>query len=213
MAVLMFWNLGRTDAGEAVATVCREHAPDIVILAEAPVCTAELLRHLNADDAAPFWEFRPVPSKITVFTRYPRGCIRQVFDDGRVSIRNLRPPIGAELLIVAVHLPSKLRADDGEQYYRVRQLRADVEAAEAQVGHRNTIIIGDLNANPFEDCLAAADGLHGVMDRQVALRQSRTVQGRAWSVFYNPMWSRMGDASVGPPGTYYYARGGLVTCF
>ena len=202
MAVLMFWNVGRSDAAAAIAAVCRERDPDIVILAEAAMSTGDLLRHLNAGDEAPFWEFRPVPSRVRILTRYPRACIRQVFDDGHVSIRDLRPPIGAALLIVGVHLPSKLQADDQEQYYRVRRLRADVEAAEVQVGHRNSIIIGNLNANPFEDCLNAADGLHAVMDKQVALRPPRVVQGRAWSFFYNPMWSRMGDASAGPPGTY-----------
>jgi hypothetical protein len=136
-----------------------------------------------------------------------------VFDDGQVSIRNLRPPIGAQVLIAAAHLPSKLHSDDQNQYFRIRRLRADLEDAEARVGHRNSIVIGDLNVNPFEDAMIAADGLHGVMDKEVARRGPRTVDGRTWDFFYNPMWSRLGDESKGPPGTYYYARGGLVSYF
>lgn len=214
MAVLMFWNLGRNAAAQAIAALCRVWRPDILILAEADMATSDVLRPLNiGDDEAPYWEFRPVPTRVRFFTRYPPICIQQVFDDNHVSIRNLHPPSGVELLVVGVHLPSKLYSSPQEQYYRIRQLRKDIEAAEAQVGHQNSIIIGDLNANPFEDCLVAADGLHGVMDRRVAQRQSRTVQGRAWSFFYNPMWSRMGDGAAGPPGTFYYARSELVSYF
>lgn len=213
MAVLLFWNVGERDAASAIAALCREHDVDVLILAEASMRMVELMRHLNRGDGAPFWEFNPVPSRVRLVTRYPSSCLQQVFDDGQVSIRNLRPPIGAEVLIVAAHLPSKLHSDDQDQYYRIRRLRTDIEAAETRVGHRNSIVIGDLNLNPFEDAMVAADGLHGMMDKQVAQRAARTVQGRHWDFFYNPMWSRLGDESRGPPGTYYYARGGLVSYF
>jgi hypothetical protein len=136
-----------------------------------------------------------------------------VFDDGRVSIRNLRPPNSVEVLIVAAHLPSKLHSDDQDQSYRIRQLREDLEAAEGQVGHRNSLVIGDLNVNPFEDAMVAADGLHGVMDKRVAQRLPRSVNGRSCDFFYNPMWSRLGDESKGPSGTFFYARGCLVSYF
>jgi hypothetical protein len=67
--------------------------------------------------------------------------------------------------------------------------------------------------NPFEDALTAADGLQGVMDKQVAARPARTVRGRVWDYFYNPMWSRLGDDSPGPPGTFWRAGSGLVNHF
>ena len=57
--------------------------------------------------------------------------------------------------------------------------------------------------NPFEEALNAADGLHAVMDKTIALRQPRHVRGELWDYFYNPMWSRLGDESDGPTGTYY----------
>jgi len=126
---------------------------------------------------------------------------------------DLQPPIGLPLLIVAVHLPSKLHAGDNDQELRIRQLREDITAQEARSGHQNTVVIGDLNVNPFEDALTAADGLQGVMDKKVAARPARTVQGRPWDYFYNPMWSRLGDDSPGPPGTYWYVGSGQVTHF
>jgi hypothetical protein len=214
MAVFMFWNIGRSEAGDAIAGLCQEHEVDVLLLAEAELHAVEVLRRLNTGGGAPFWELRASgPSQVRLFTRYPQSSITPIFDDGRVSIRNLRPPIGQEVLIVAAHLPSKLWLDDRDQYYRFRQLRQDIENAEGQVGHRNSIVIGDLNANPFDEAMIAADGLHGVMDKTTARRAPRAVQGQSWDFFYNPMWSRLGDESKGPPGTYYYARGGLVSYF
>ena len=216
MTVLMFWNVGRRDNAHAIGELCREYDVDIVLLAEAETPSARLTSEIN--EAIGLGRTvrelpRPVKSRIRALTRYDSGFVTPRFDDGRVKMLELRQPIGLPLLIVAVHLPSKLWTNDDDQRYRVRQLRSDIAAQEAQIGHKNTVIIGDLNANPFEDALTAADGLHAVMDKQVALRPPRTVQGRDWDYFYNPMWSRLGDESVGPPGTCWRAGSSLVNHF
>ncbi|HUB11729.1 MAG TPA: endonuclease/exonuclease/phosphatase family protein [Acetobacteraceae bacterium] len=214
MAVLLFWNVRGSHIADSLASICQDHEVDVLMLAELEANAIEMLGRLNSTKDAPYWELRsPVVSRVRCFTRYPIASITPLFDDGRVSIRNLSPPIGASVLIVAVHMPSKLQSDDQDQHYRIRRLRGDIEEAERQVGHRNTVVIGDLNANPFEDAMVAADGLHGVMDKRIAERPPRSVQGKDWSFFCNPMWSRMGDESKGPPGTHYYARGGLVSYF
>ena len=67
--------------------------------------------------------------------------------------------------------------------------------------------------NPFEDGMVSANGLHAVMSQGIAQRGSRTVQGKAYPFFYNPMWSYLGDASAGPPGTFYYENAQHKTFF
>lgn len=61
--------------------------------------------------------------------------------------------------------------------------------------------------------MVAAAGLNAVMDRSIAARSERTVDGRRYPFFYNPMWSLMGDGPPGPPGTFYRDRGDQVTYF
>jgi hypothetical protein len=68
--------------------------------------------------------------------------------------------------------------------------------------------MGDLNMDPFEPGITSSETLHAVMDRRVALRETRQVQGQQRTLFYNPMWSRLGDGTSGPPGTYYRAASG-----
>lgn len=58
--------------------------------------------------------------------------------------------------------------------------------------------------NPFEHGLVAAAGLNSVMSRRIAGRQTRTVQGREYRFFYNPMWCRLGDARGDTAGSYFY---------
>lgn len=66
--------------------------------------------------------------------------------------------------------------------------------------------------NPFEAGIVGAGGFHAVMDRAIALKRSRVFQKKERNFFYNPMWGCFGDATPGPPGTYYY-RGGMVSYF
>jgi hypothetical protein len=215
MAVLMFWNVGRRANAEAIGELCREYDVDILLLAEAETPSGPLVTAINGTTGLTqtLWELPRRESRIRAFTRYSPGYLQPAFDDRHVKMLQLNPPIGLSLLIVAAHLPSKLHTDEHDQNYRIRQLRRDIVAQEGRSGHQNTIVIGDLNVNPFEDALTAADGLHGVMDKQVAARPARAVQGHNWDYFYNPMWSRLGDDSAGPPGTYWRAGSGLVNHF
>lgn len=58
--------------------------------------------------------------------------------------------------------------------------------------------------NPFDDGMIAAQGFHAVMTKQQAQGKERTVQGRQYQYFYNPMWGQFGDRTDGPAGTYYH---------
>jgi hypothetical protein len=51
------------------------------------------------------------------------------------------------------------------------------------------------------------------MSRRVAARAVRTVQGREYRMFYNPMWSHLGDAKTDTAGSYYYDRAEHVNYF
>jgi hypothetical protein len=70
-----------------------------------------------------------------------------------------------------------------------------------------------MNMNPFEIGVVGAGGLHGVMDRRIASAGSRKVRGKSHMFFYNPMWSKFGDAGPAPPGTYFRNKGEDVNYF
>jgi len=67
--------------------------------------------------------------------------------------------------------------------------------------------------NPFETGLVSAAGLNASMSREVVSRGSRTVQGREYPFFYNPMWAHFGDAVTTTAGSYFYDAGEHVNYY
>ena len=89
-----------------------------------------------------------------------------------------------------MHGPSKASGwEEDSLAMQATEFADDIAHVEENAGHQRTILVGDFNMNPFETGMVAARGLHGVMSRHIAQRGSRTVQGRSYPFFYNPMWS------------------------
>ena len=100
-----------------------------------------------------------------------------------------------------------------DQILATTRIARYIRDAEERVKHQRTILIGDLNMNPFEIGVVGSEGLHGVMERSIASRGSRIVAEEPCFFFYNPMWSFFGDRGPKPPGTYFYNSGAEVNYF
>jgi hypothetical protein len=122
-------------------------------------------------------------------------------------------PASEEVLIAAIHLPSKLYWSEDSLHEASCEISRAIRDEEQKAGHSRTILVGDLNMNPFEKGVVGALGLHGVMTREIAARRSRTIQGTEHPFFYNPMWRCLSDASPGPSGSFYYERAEYVNYF
>jgi hypothetical protein len=108
-----------------------------------------------------------------------------------------------------VHYQSKAGAwDSRDQSHVINRLPRWITKQEAKFGHRRTVLVGDLNMNPFEDGVAGCDGLHAVMTRDIARSGGRTIDAVHRPFFYNPMWQFFGDRPGAPPGTHYFDGGG-----
>ncbi len=186
----MFWNVGKKALCGPLGEAACDHQVDLVILAESDEPESDIIRELNIDHPLqPYWEFMEGVSSLRFFTRLPAQSISSISDDGRASVRLITPPLGPGILIAAAHLRSKLRADDFDQHFAATALNRLILGAEQKVGHKRTLVIGDLNMDPFDPGMMAANGLHAVMDKTTASKSRRVVQGESYDFFYNPMWS------------------------
>ena len=136
-----------------------------------------------------------------------------MWDDEFLSVRRVLPPIGVDILLVAAHLSSKLFQDSDDQALTSTRFARIIDEQERALGHSRTVVVGDLNMNPFEVGVVGGDALHAVMDKQTVLKISRVIGGQERRFFYNPMWGRLGDGSHGPPGTYYRQSSKQVNYF
>jgi hypothetical protein len=208
----LFWNTNRKPLSDAIANLAEQESVDILILAECAIEDSSLLKTLNR--RGPEFHFPAnLNARIKVFCRFPGKYLIPSFDSDRVSIRRVALPAREELLLVAVHLPSKLYSSAPSQAMECPNLSAIIVERERAVRHNRTVVVGDFNMNPFEDGIVGAGGLHAVMSRRVAGREQRVVQGRTYPFFYNPMWSHLGDSTERPSGSYYYERAEHVNYF
>ncbi|HEY6330413.1 MAG TPA: endonuclease/exonuclease/phosphatase family protein, partial [Blastocatellia bacterium] len=176
MTTILFWNLNRKPLERIVADLASEHEVDVVILCESPVKTRTLLRALNQGHGDRFYQPFSLCEKVSLYTRFSRKFSQAEFETGRLSIQRIKLPARIEILLVAVHFPSKLHFSEQSQSLESVELAASVRRIEEKVGHSRTVLVGDLNMNPFESGVTAASGLHAVMSKDVALRKTRIVQ-------------------------------------
>lgn len=215
MATFLFWNTARHDLTIEIARLVQVHDVDVVILAEAD--GIPVVRFLETANASPGVNLRfhnlVGQEKIRLYTRFPSEAVQPLFDSGGISIRRVRVPGCDEVLLVAAHLPSKLRWQPGEQQDFCCRIREFIDDAETYCGHQRTVVVGDLNMNPFEHGVVSSEGLHAVMTRRDAARGKRVVAGVERHLFYNPMWAHLGERPNGPPGTFYMPRSTPLSYF
>ena len=211
MTNFLFWNLNRKPLERFVAELADLHELDVLILAECKISNEAMERSLK-------WriDLKPARSesdKITIYTRFSPDFLQPVFETPRVTIQRLRLPERKEILLAAVHQPDKSYWRNASQSFECVELASKILRAEEKQGHSRTVLVGDFNMNPFEDGIVAGNGLNAAMTRMLAEGQHRTVQSSEYPFFYNPMWGHFGDASDGPPGTYYNWRSEHVVHF
>ena len=214
MLTFLFWNLNNKPIHALVAELAESHEVDILVLAECAIVSPTMLHELNSRQSFGFSLAFSPSERIVIYTRFPSHWLSPIADEDGLSIRHLIHPIlEQEVLIVAAHLSSRFHRSGEELNQLATRLGPLIEEAEESVGHRRTVIVGDLNMSPFDTGVASSEGLHGVMDRKIAESISRKVNGKVRRLFYNPMWSRLGDESLGPPGTYFYNSSSSINHF
>ncbi len=212
MPKFVFWNLNQRDLPELVTQLAHQERVDILVLAECGSKSWELIEALNAE-CADYQMGWSNCERLLFLTRFNSRWLSARFESSHVSIQRLEMPARRSLLIAAAHLPSKLHFSEESQVFESVQLARMIEEVEAKEGHQRTMVLGDLNMNPFEaGMVGARGGLHATMSRSVAGRESRTVQNQKCRFFYNPMWNHMGDRS-GVGGTFYYESSEAVCYF
>ncbi|WP_019867475.1 endonuclease/exonuclease/phosphatase family protein [Methylovulum miyakonense] len=213
MVTFLFWNVGRTRRLDIVCRLVREFDVDVLMLAENTLGIADILAKLNTPEVSDFHYNSGLCERIAIFSKFQDRQIKPQFESKHISIRHFKPQNGTDLSLVVAHLPSKLRQSNDSQAFEMAAIARDIIRMEEKVGHQRTVLVGDLNMNPFETGLIAANGLHATMARHIAEKKTRMVNGRSYPFFYNPMWSLLGDASNRPSGSYYHQQSEHVSYF
>jgi exonuclease III len=210
----LFWNIDHRPLQNLVGDLADEHQADIVILAECSINPATMISELTSAGLKDFVYPYSQSRDIRIFSRLRDSPVIPVADDpnNHVTVRRIAIGLDRDILLVAVHLLSKLM-EEKTQDFGVDQLLHIIEREEKHFEHSRTILVGDLNLNPFDESIVGFGGLHAMMTKEIAARKTRKVQGVHKPFFYNPMWRFFGERAVGPPGSYYYNNSGEAVSY
>ena len=198
-----FWNTNKKKVNEYIKDLMIENNYDILVLAEYEDNIEELLIYLRKINIEMYEILTPGCERITLLTKIKPQDVSSGYETEYYTIKLLNLKYDKKQIIGSVHLPSKMNAEDEDRRIEIEDLVHKIEVYEKKYNTKNTIIVGDFNANPFEKCMISVSGLHAVSSRKVASRISRTVKKRTYNMFYNPMWNQFGDFK-NSAGTYYY---------
>ena len=207
MTTFLFWNVPQKGVEGIITSVVHAHVVDVLILAECVIPAGSMLLALNATTKRQFHLTKSGKCRrVTIYSRLPRTHVTSLEEhsDDKLTLRRLVLS-RTEVLLAAVHLSSRRYYENPDKDSELRILGRAIRNAEEIVGHTRTVLLGDLNANPFDDGVVVADGLHGVMSRRIASKGFRKVASKTYPFFYNPMWGHFGESTGGPSGTYYRA--------
>jgi hypothetical protein len=215
MVNFLLWNIQKKNLLATIVRLVMLHDIDILMLIESNEEPNIVLRTLNKSFTGNLFDY-PISlcNHVQIYTRFPEQFARPIYEDNnRFTIRHIALPGMTDIILVVIHFVSKIHVSDKSQSMQAIEFVGDIIRTEKRIGHSRTVVTGDLNMNPFEDGMMSANGLHGSMSRNIALKGSRIVQGKKYDFFYNPMWSLMGDKSPAPPGTLYDYRSEMISYF
>lgn len=201
----LFWNTNKQIINEYVKELIMEKSYDVVILAEYNDNANELLKELELVGIR-MYKIKIIGcDRISFFTKAKPSKIKHCSESNYYAIKIINIDKDNRYIIGAVHLPSKLYASDEDRRVEIEDLVNNIAALEDKYNTKNTIIVGDFNANPFDGCMTKTTGLNAVSSEDVACKITRVVKNREYNMFYNPMWNKFGDFD-GISGTYYYSK-------
>ncbi len=202
-----FWNVNERADPALVVELAAEKRCDAIALAEFPGDAREMAKRLSERRET---EFIAPDSEVNRIAFVCRAELlgHEVSSDVSDKLTVRRLALGSdELDLAIVHLVSKLDASPEKQASQSRQIVEALRVHERD-SKRPTVAVGDFNMNPFEPGMVGAESWHAVMDRELAERQTRTVNRRTYGMFYSPSWGLFGDTTPGPSGTYFRDFGG-----
>lgn len=215
MTSFLFWNLNNNESTfPLISDIAEENNIDIILLAESTKNIANLLKEINKKQSNYYFYTTSNCEKILVLINLnSQNYSRPISESNRFTIRHLKLPNSIDILLAATHHISKDSYDESSQTMEAIKLSNEIKYAEITVGHSRTVLVGDLNMNPFEKGIVNAAALHAISSKKIAQGEKRTVQGTEYPFFYNPMWNFLGDELMTPPGTYYYPSSGHLSFF
>lgn len=213
----LFWNVQKQPRLQALSKLVLRYQVDFLAVAEHDDDVLELEDQLSSFDLGDykflttnFSMRRPVHA----FAALNAGSWSVASDDASGYVSTYRfekastdadEPIS--WLIACAHCPSQMYGDASRRNMFARSVITDLRSVAEAESLEKLILMGDMNMNPFDEGVAGIVGFNATATRNQARDLTYNLDDCDYPYLYNPMWSRLGDLSPGPPGSLKYTAG------
>ncbi len=202
MLNILFWNLHRNAIEDYLTACIEEKQIDIAVLAEYRGINYEKLK----DNLCGFYSLhqglKADKTKVMLISRN-NIKINVIQELSRYVIYKIQTLLKT-YIIVGLHLEDRRNYDSDDRINTIKSITSDLERIERQFQCKNTIVIGDFNANPFDKEIVGYHGFNAVLFKAVMEEcEVRTRQSNEKQRFYNPMIHYISE-DTRMYGSYYY---------
>jgi hypothetical protein len=148
MPKILFWNLNKKDLTGEICSLIQTFDVDVLVLAESLIPDSEILSALNAGQCRIFFKDLNLSTRIKIYSTYEDRRLTPLLDEDFFSVRELKPYLGEKLLLVAVHLPSKLHAQPLDQMMAANFLSKAIRSLEKNVRPQEQLLLEILICHP-----------------------------------------------------------------
>lgn len=201
---ILFWNLNGNNIKEYIKQCLVENEVDIAVFAEHKGVNFISLEHemlhsyrhiegMGGCDKIAIFAARP--ATVLIKQEQSRYVLYTVDFDRK------------KYVIASVHLQDRRSSDSAIRIETIGRLMNDVKNLEQSSKCNNTIIIGDFNANPYDEELLQMNAFHAVLFKEIIRKsETRTIDNRAYRRLYNPTIHFLSEDTQNY-GSYYYQNG------
>lgn len=200
---LLFWNLYKKNNQKYVVDIIQENNIDIAIFAEYIETDFRILEKKLAQYCI-YYGFGGTDKIVLLAKKNIRITVRR--EQTRYTIYSCEDK-GYTYIIAGIHLPANPNANSETRKNIIRELVSDLVTTENELKLRNTIVIGDFNASPFDEELIQKDAFNAVLYKELILKQETiTIYGKKYRRFFNPHIIAISEEKKNY-GSFYYSNG------
>lgn len=202
---LLYWNLNSNKNEKYIAHLIKEHFIDIAIFSEYSGIDLDIITNTMLSGDYQYYNGYGGCEKVIMLAK--KSIMVEI---NREHSRYVLYSIifnSSKYIIVGTHLPSNPHTDADGRKMVIRELIADLKELEKKHNHSYSIIIGDLNASPFDDELIQKDTFNAVLYKEIIQKRKEvTYQNRRFRLLYNPILNHISEINH-QYGSFYHTGG------
>lgn len=203
MLNILFWNLKGNAVEDYIVNCIVENDVDIAVFSEFKgIDFNKIEKQLGMmyEHITSVQEDR----KVTLIAKKTFG-VSTVQQEKRYNIYNINTAV-KDYLLVAVHLEDRIHYEPDERKETIRDLVRYIEQTEESFRCQNTIVVGDFNANPYDEELLSKSAFNSVLFKEIIDKNEfSNPKSKKRKRFYNPILHYISEDTK-MYGSFYYEK-------